>query len=235
MLSCRFSSVLLLLALAAAVGISLPAAATDGSDVPATVFEAAPGCPATPSETARPSGTGQPPSVDYPVCADHRQRLTAALVRASQHKRLVIVEFGATWCSSCKSLRRQLDAAGILGRQVGELSLADTFDVISIPVSMLHAGRRLAVPSGEAVLRDLLARAPAVSLRAVPFLVVIDPSRPDRVWARNIDDVESTSAGRHDPAKVAALLAEAHSYLRASGPRPSEPGWLMRKVRRWLN
>jgi len=235
MLPRRMSPMPVLLALAVVASIALPAVAAGGSDTAPAAFVAAPGCPVAPSETARPTGTGQPPSVDYPVCADHRQRLVAALVRASQRNRLVLVEFGATWCSSCKSLRRQLDAAGILGRQVGALRLADTFDVVSIPVSMLHGGRRVSVPSGETVLTDLLARAPGVSLRAVPFLVVIDPSRPDRVWARNIDDVESTSAGRHDPEKVAALLAEAHGYLRASGPRPAEPGWLMRKVRRWLD
>ncbi|HRD75973.1 MAG TPA: thioredoxin family protein [Hyphomicrobiaceae bacterium] len=208
--------------------VATTAIAGDGKS--AAAFVAGPGCPGFPSDTARPTGTGQPPSVDYPVCADHQQRLQIALAGAAARKRLVLVEFGATWCSSCKSLRRQFAGGAILGQRIAAHDLATLYDVVSIPVSMVHLGRRAAVPSGEAALGDVLTRAPGAKLRAVPFLAVIE-----RVWARNIDDLASSSTGEHDAKRIGELLVEAHDHVRGTGPAASEPGWLRRKLRRWLN
>lgn len=173
----------------------------------------------------------QPNEARYEICVDQMALFTSALDEARRADRLLIVDFGATWCPWCRSLQAQFET-GILGRKDLGLDYAATFNVLEIGTSTMQAGRRVDVPSGQAVLKRVLATAPGVKLRAVPFLAVIDPANAAKTVARNLDDFELGATGAHDPAQIRTVLVAAHGYMRLGGAAPSEPGWIATKFAR---
>ena len=141
----------------------------------------------------------------------------------------MIVEFGATWCPSCRSLQKQLPS--LLQSQDNALDYAATFELIEIGISTIQFGRLTDVPSGHVVLAQLLATARGVKLKSVPFLAVIDPSNTGRTVTRNLDDLE-LQAGGYDPVQLREFLRLAHAHITGNGAAPSEPGWFARKFSR---
>lgn len=172
-----------------------------------------------------------PNEARYEICADQMSLFAAAVETARRDGRLLIVDFGATWCPSCRSLQAQFKSS-ILPAKTSQLDYADTFNLLEIGISTLQAGRRADVPSGQAVLARVLAVVPGVKLRAVPFIAVIDPSDTAKTVARNLDDFELGSSGIHDVAQIQAVLAAAHGYARNGGPAPTEPGWIAKRFAR---
>ena len=169
----------------------------------------------------------RPNEARYAICADQRAVFADALDRAAKANKLLIADFGATWCPWCKSLQAQFKA--------GALADPAQFEVVEIAVSTQSAdGRRDAVTSGEAVLAMVLAQRSGVKLRAVPFLAVVDPARPTRTVARNLDDLESNANGEHLAPRIREFLAAARTSILNGTPAPTEPSWLQTKwTRLW--
>jgi hypothetical protein len=169
----------------------------------------------------------RPNEARYAVCADQMAAFTDALADAAQAKKLLIVEFGATWCPWCKSLQSQF--------KDGTLADPAKFQVLDIGLSTTSAsGKREIVASGEAVLALVLSQRPDVTLRAVPFIAIIDPTRPTRTVARNLDDLESDASGQHMTPRIREFLAAAQRSIEQGTPAPGEPSWLAKKwIRLW--
>ncbi len=183
---------------------------------------------------ARAVKPAKPADARYAVCEDQMAILAKGLAEARDKNKLLLVTFGATWCPWCASLQRAMPSADLLGHKDAMLDFGAAFHHVEIGLSMLWKGKKAEIPSGEATLRYVLSKAPGVKIRAIPFMAVLDPGKPDRVFARNTDDVAKAD-GSHDPAKFRALLVEARNFLAGQGAGPSEPNWLVRKWRRFWN
>ena len=180
-------------------------------------------CAAAPTAAAL-----RPNEAHYAICADQMLVFADALVAAAKANKLLIVDFGATWCPWCKSLQAQFKS--------GTLADPAHFIVAEIAVSTTTAGgKREAVVSGEAVLGLVLAQRPDMKLRAVPFLAVLDPARPTRTVARNLDDLESDASGQHMTPRIREFLTAARSSIIHGTPAPTEPSWLRKKWTRLWN
>jgi len=180
--------------------------------------------------TAKPA---RPPIADYPVCADQIVLLSEALDEARRSRRLLLIEFGATWCPSCRGLQQALHQPPLLGADLGSGTLARDIVKISIGLSMIADGRMTAVDSGEAILTRLLATEPGMRMRAYPLIALIDPDDASRAYVRNLDDI--VLDGARVPAEpLAQLLAAGRDHLRAGRRAPAEPGWMMRKLSRLM-
>ena len=172
------------------------------------------------------------PSVSPGIIASDTPSTACTICLPRAEKRLLIVEFGATWCPWCKSLQAQWPTPELLGHKGGGLDMGATFDVVEIGISTLHAGRMTDVASGHAVLDHVLAATNGAKLKSVPFLAVIDPQDRSKTVARGLDDFEQPGTGRHAPSLIRAYLADAHDYMRKDAAAPSEPGWLRKKFSR---
>lgn len=176
----------------------------------------------------------RPGQAVYDVCADQMALYAKGIADAKAQNKLLLVTFGATWCPSCASLQKAIAAPDLLGGKGEPSDLGRAFHQLEIGISTLDKGVKAAMPSGEAVLQLVLTGAPGVKVRAIPFVVVIDPAHMERIWARNIDDIEGRGGG-FDLARLRVLLGEARVYVRGGGVAPNEPGWFMRKWQRWWN
>lgn len=163
----------------------------------------------------------------YRVCDDQRALFNEALAKAQREGKLLLVTFGSTWCPTCKSF------SGMLEGMAGE-DHTRGFTRVEIAVSTIKDGRRMPIATGEQVLKRVLDATPGTKLRSVPFIAVIDPRDPSRVFARNLDDCETPAGGDIDAKRVSQILAEAHAHVRQGVAAPGEPGWLRRKLRRWF-
>jgi thioredoxin 1 len=192
----------------------------------ADAWTVAPTASAPPARCADPAAAAlKPNEARYPICADQIALFSQALDQARRENKLLIVDFGATWCPWCRSLQAQWPA----------IDPASAYHVVEIGLSTMHAGRRLDVPSGQAVLTHVLATTNGVKLRSVPFLAVVDPGDRSRTVARNLDDFEQDGAGRHDARFIRAFISAAHDHIRNGTAAPSEPGWLRAKFNRaWM-
>lgn len=171
----------------------------------------------------------------YDVCADQMKVFLSALEEARKQGKLLLVEFGGTWCPWCGKLQKQLPGGDVLGWTGAPLDMTRTFHHVDIGISTTYRGEREEVLSGKAVADMLLARAPAGSrIRALPYLAVVDPSNPGRVFARNVTDIPLLDTHVYDPAVLRIILGGANDYLRNGGPPPTEPGWLKRKIQGFL-
>ncbi len=190
---------------------------------PGVAFQAPSRCTASPAAAAL-----RPNEAHYAICADQMAVFTGALTAAAKNKKLLIVDFGATWCPWCKSLQGQFKS--------GALADPAKFQVVEIALSTVTAGgKREQVVSGEAVLAVILAQRPDVKQRAVPFLAVVDPGRPSRTVARNLDDLESDANGQHMAPRIREFLAAAATSIEQGTPPPTEPTWLRKKWTRLWN
>lgn len=228
------TDVRLILLIAAAMAFATPAAAVIPEVVPPAgyTFKPAAPCLEDPERAAKPVRPGQ---AAYQVCEDQMALFAKGLAHARASGKLLLVTFGATWCPWCSALQRQLPTAELLGHQSETLDFGRTFHHIEIGVSTLHKGQKADIPSGEAVLAWVLAHAPGIKVRSIPFVAVIDPRSFTYVYARNIDDAAQKSKVEFNPAELRLILAEAQGFVRDGTAPAGEPNWLVRKLRRWWN
>lgn len=220
---------LALLSTALLAGAS-PAAAAEWSIPPAGyVFEQTPACLENAEKAAKPSRPGQ---AVYAVCEDQMAVLAAGLADAKAAGKLLLVTFGATWCPWCASLQKHIRTAEVLQATGGPVDLGKVFHHVEIGLSTLHKGQQSKIPSGDAALKLILEKADGVKIRVIPFLAVVDPADTARVYARNLDDVMKKDGG-FDFGQVRGILVEAHDHVRRAQPASAEPGWLMRKWKRF--
>lgn len=217
---------------ALALALLLFATAVSAKTIPPSgyAFKAAEPCIENPERAAKPQ---RPGDAVYRVCDDQMAILAKGLEQARAQGKLLLVTFGAPWCPVCANLQKLLPTEDVLRRKGDALDYGPTFHHIEIVLSALHKGNFTPIPSGDAVLSTVLARASGTKLRAIPFLAVIDPVKPDRAWARNMDDVYQAD-GKIEAQRLRALLGDAHAYLKSDGPAPSEPGWFRRKLTKWF-
>ncbi len=185
-------------------------------------------------DAARAGKQSRPSDAAYQVCADQMAIYARGLFDAKASGKLLLVTFGATWCPWCATLQKLLPTTEVLGRAGDALDYGRTFHHIEIGLSTVYKGKKADIPSGEAALAWTLKRAGGAKIKSIPFVAVIDPANPERIWARNLDDVNQAAGGVEAP-KLRAQLAAAHAYLKLNGPAPSEPGWLRLKIRHWFN
>ncbi|MEZ5775950.1 MAG: thioredoxin family protein [Hyphomicrobiaceae bacterium] len=178
------------------------------------------------------------PLAHYRVCEDQMAGFASALAKARAEGRFLLVVFGATWCPQCASLERTLDG-GLL--ETGSTETAQAAPLAArllrydVGGSVLVKGRTRAVPSGAAVLDLVLARDPEAEWRGWPFIAVLDPADPSRVYTRNTADLWDPAAARHDPDRLRAVLAGALAHLDTGAARPDEPRrGLASRLYHWL-
>lgn len=208
----------------AGIATTAPVAAAPWSTpLPAShVFEPSPACPYKGKST------------HYRVCDDQMAMVAAGLVEARRQGKLLLVIVGAPWCGYCNVLHTKLPGPELLGHKGEALDYAASFHVVAVAMSAVSKGRRMAVPSGEAVIDAALARARHTKLRAIPFFIVLNPADENKAYARNLDDIVRRDEIGHDWAKVRAVLREAHAYLRHGVTPAEEASWLRRKLMKVL-
>ena len=162
----------------------------------------------------------------YDNCADQMVLFTKAHAEATAAGKTLLVVFGATWCPSCKGLKTALPAP----LSVGPASHGQQVHVVEIALSTLVAGRVAIIPSGEAVRANLTIARPDFKQRAIPFLAAINPVT-GRTSVRNLDDLEY--AGTWNEAALSRVVDDLVVGARGGAKSAHEPGWLMRKWRRW--
>lgn len=215
---------LLVTALGLLLAPSAPFAADNAWTVPPATYR---------YEAAQCPETGVPQRI-YRPCEDQMALLAAGLEEARREGKLLLVKLGANWCPNCRALHKQLtgpEPANVLGPSS---RLAKTFHVVEIATSALVEGRVKPVPSGEAVLKLLTAAAPDTKVRAIPILAFLDPARTNRVFLRHVDDLVPRGQTAADPKQLGDMLQAAEQSIRQGAAPPAEPGWLRRKLRRFL-
>jgi thiol-disulfide isomerase/thioredoxin len=108
----------------------------------------------------------------YQACDDQMATFTAAVTTAREKKRKLLVVFGADWCPWCRTIDTNLPTADYLGHP----DLKDRIDVVKIALNVLKEGRKVIVPSGQAV-QDLVAKHILFDKPEgyIPFYAVINP------------------------------------------------------------
>jgi thiol-disulfide isomerase/thioredoxin len=108
----------------------------------------------------------------YQACDDQMALFTAAVTAAREKKRKLLVVFGADWCPWCRTIDGNLPTPDYLGHP----DLKDRIDVVKIALNVLKNGRKVIVPSGQAV-QDLVAKnmLPDRPEGYIPFYAVINP------------------------------------------------------------
>lgn len=205
------TSTLRLLLIVTLLGSSVPVHAGEWVVPPAKyTFKTSVPCDLDPVKAARPA---RPNQAMYQVCDDQMALFRRGLDDAKASGKLLLVTFGATWCPWCTSLQRYMPGPELFGYAGEGLNLERAFHHIEIGLSYVYDGQKEPIPSGDAVLALVLARAPGVRLNMIPFLAVIDPMNADRVVARDLGNV-AKAGGEFDVAKVRAAFVEAHDAMR---------------------
>ncbi|MFM2423209.1 MAG: Thioredoxin-like [Pseudomonadota bacterium] len=159
-------------------------------------------------------GAPQRPA-SYPPCIDQMAAFTAAVREAKAQKRVLLVVFGADWCPWCKALDKSLPSADVLEHP----DLKGRIDLKKIALSAIIDGKRVSVPSGQAVLDWILDTSTGDLPAGIPSFAIVDPSRSGRSIVRETVPFEDNRDGRgHDPAKIRAALLTALRDLGTEKP-----------------
>jgi thiol-disulfide isomerase/thioredoxin len=162
------------------------------------------------SDFAKPAACPLPGAI-YRPCEDQRVILAKALAEAKASNAKLIVVFGADWCPWCRSLEKILPTAGVLG----DAEFKGRYTFVNIATSVLANGQKISVPTGAEALKNVEVNAKLAS-NGVPFIAVIDPNRPDRIFATGTDDLEDNSGGQrgHSAEKIKQRLRLSEASLR---------------------
>ncbi|MGE0698468.1 MAG: hypothetical protein AB7O57_05175 [Hyphomicrobiaceae bacterium] len=197
---------------------ALPAAAQDWQLPPqGYVYKPATPCLDDPVRAVKPL---RPGGAVYRVCDDQMTYLTQSIEEARREGKLLIVTVGATWCPWCAALQRAMPGPDFFGRKGDAIDYARAFKHIEIGLSTSHKGKNALIYSGDAVVKALLARAGGVELEAIPFIFMLDPAQPQRVFARNTKDLSDFKTGSQDMAGFRRAIGEGHAFL--TGNRKAE-------------
>lgn len=173
--------------------------------------------PATPclEDAVRAEKPIRPGGAVYKVCQDQMALVSKAIEEARVEGKILIATVGATWCPWCAALQRNMPGPEFFGRKGDALDYAATFKHMEIGISTVHNNKNALIYSGDAVVKALLARADGVQLEAIPFIFMIDPAQPTRVFARNTKDLSDLATGQQDMAKFRAAIAEGYQFLKS--------------------
>jgi thiol-disulfide isomerase/thioredoxin len=109
----------------------------------------------------------------YLACEDQMARFAAAVVKARDNKRKLLVIFGADWCPWCRTIDKNIFTAEYLEHA----ELKGKVDVVKIALNVLKDSHKVIVPSGQAV-QDLLAQSMGVDQPSgyIPFYALVEPT-----------------------------------------------------------
>ena len=174
--------------------------------------------PATPclDDPVRATKPLKPGGAVYRVCEDQVAFLEQSIEEARREGKLLIATVGATWCPWCAALQRAMPGPEFFGRTGDAIDYAKTFKHIEIGLSTSHKGKNALIYSGDAAVKALLARSGGVQLEAIPFIFVIDPAQPDRVFARNTKDLSDFATGAQNMAGFRKAIDEGHAFLKGA-------------------
>ena len=199
----------------ALIALSSVAAAAQGWEIaPAGyVYKPATPCLDDPVRATKPI---RPGGAVYKVCEDQVAYLKQSIEEARRDGKLLIATVGATWCPWCAALQRAMPGPEFFGRKGDAIDYAKTFKHIEIGLSTTNKGQNALIYSGDTVVKALLARSDGVQLEAIPFIFIIDPAQPDRVFARNTKDLSDFSTGGQDMAAFRRAIAEGYTFLKST-------------------
>lgn len=180
--------------------------------------------PATPclDDPVRASKPLRPGAAVYKVCEDQVAYLEQSIEEARREGKLLIVTVGATWCPWCAALQKAMPGPEFFARKGDAIDYASSFKHIEIGLSTSHKGKNVLIYSGDSVVKALLAKAPGVELEAIPFIFMIDPAKPDRVFARNTKDLSDFASGGQNMAAFRKAIAEGHTFLKGPAQQKAE-------------
>lgn len=168
-------------------------------------------------------------------CADQKAVYQVALAQARVEHKLLLVVIEATWCPQCGGLAKELPSAAVLGyREADGFTYADQLLIAPILTSTLASGHVMEVASGAEVQAELMRHAGEARMRGWPFLIAVNPERPDQVYARNTDDllVGGEGSATYDAGQLRRVLREAYARLRHGIEPAPEPGLISRLWRK---
>lgn len=173
--------------------------------------------PATPclEDPVRAEKPFRPGGAVYKVCEDQLALVGKAIEDARAEGKILIATVGATWCPWCAALQRAMPGPEFFERKGDALDYAASFRHIEIGISTVHNGKNALIYSGDAVVKALLTRADGVQLEAIPFIFMIDPTQPTRVFGRNTKDLSDLATGQQDMAKFRGAIAEGFAFLKS--------------------
>ena len=154
--------------------------------------------------------------VAYHACEDQMQRFASALAAAKAQEKVLLVVLGADWCPWCRALDKMLPTDKVLGFKDERFDFPARYAIVNIAVSASAKGKRVRVPSGEAVSDLVMARAKGKKPAGIPYFLIVDP-KSGAASHRKTDDLEDpfdNKSSGHDPEKIREALKAAYAQLR---------------------
>jgi thioredoxin 1 len=97
------------------------------------------------------------PSAPYDVDADAHAQIAAAIARAAQNHKFVLIDFGGNWCPDCRV------TAGVLAMDQVKPWVSTMFEVVMVDIGRMNKNMDI----GEAY---------GVHVKAVPTMIILDPA-----------------------------------------------------------
>lgn len=146
----------------------------------------------------------------YKVCSDQSIPHQAILKRALEEEKLVLIKFGADWCSWCHSLHT------LFNTQTFWESLNNQVLLSEIGVYMYDSATK--VESGRDILQELLSvnQKDSSIVTGFPFLVVVNPQDNKSVFIGTGDLEDNSNGNGHSPDAVRAAILNAVNQLKSS-------------------
>ncbi|MDX2159104.1 MAG: hypothetical protein SFW09_21575 [Hyphomicrobiaceae bacterium] len=156
----------------------------------------------------------RPGGAVYALCEDQMALAAKAIEQARKEGKLLIVTVGAAWCPWCAALQRLMYGPEFFERKGDQIDYRKTFNHIEIGIATTYKGKNAIIPSGVAVERNLRARSGGVEIKSIPFIMVLDPTQPSRVIARNSMEISDLATGQQDMGRFRKLIQDAHAELK---------------------